>query len=174
MEDFFACSEPSEPVRVFCGQKMHDIVRDAAIITASGYTVDAGHFMKEAGHRFETVHVSNLPHVDGHFVVGEHVNADKNYPKITYLAVYASINKSYEDQWSIISEVGAVYAGYYYKTFSPLLHYLLDCYKLGHAIVICGHSVGGSLAQSLTLELLTELEKVIEARYLQLNLQHHL
>jgi hypothetical protein len=137
----------------------HGEIRDCALLATavySGTEVQIGTFLAQRGHRFNGgITCSNIPNEEGHFVIARLREENRT---TTYLAVRGSF--VLEDwganlqAWPTFQEMGMVHAGWYARMLHLPQHLLIQCIKDGHRVVICGHSLGGAVAQLLTLSVL--------------------
>jgi hypothetical protein len=137
----------------------HVEIRDCALLATAVYLqteVQIRGYLARRGHRFsEGITCSNLANNEGHFVIARSREENRT---TTYLAVRGSF--VLEDwganvqAWPTLQEMGMVHAGWYARMLHLPQHLLLQCVKDGHRVVICGHSLGGAVAQLLTLSML--------------------
>jgi hypothetical protein len=137
----------------------HGEIRDCALLARAVYfgnEVQIGTFLAERGHRFNGgITCSNISGEEGHFVIARLREENRT---TTYLAVRGSF--VLEDwganlqAWPTFQEMGMVHAGWYARMLHLPQHLLIQCIKDGHRVVMCGHSLGGAVAQLLTLSVL--------------------
>jgi hypothetical protein len=137
----------------------HGEIRDCALLVSAVYfgtEIEVGTFLAHRGHRFNGgITCSNIANSEGHFVIAQ-LRAESR--TTTYLAVRGSF--ILEDwganvqAWPTLQGMGMVHAGWYARMLHLPQHLLVQCIKEGHRVVICGHSLGGAVAQLLTLAVL--------------------
>ena len=117
--------------------------------------------LKGRGHRFSNILVSDdLDHdKQGHYVIADVESGLEN--KTTYLAIRGSFipsdwaaNASF---WPSFQDMGIVHAGWYSRMSHLPWSFLRDRLLDGHNVVITGHSLGGAVAQLLTMKLLDSM-----------------
>jgi hypothetical protein len=137
----------------------HAEIRDCALLASAVYMesdADIGAFLTLRGHRFSGgITCSNIANDNDHFVFAQ-VREEKS--TTTYLAIRGGLmleNWGRTVQaWPTQKEIGMVHAGWYARMLHLPQHFLIQCIRDGHRVVICGHSLGGASAQFLTLSIL--------------------
>jgi hypothetical protein len=137
----------------------HGEIRDCALLVAAaahGTEVEIRKFLALRGHRFSGgITCSNLASNEGHFVIAQLSEENRT---TTYLAIRGSF--VLEDWiasvqvWPTLQEMGMVHSGWYARMLHLPQHLLVQRIKEGHRVVICGHSLGGAVAQLLALSML--------------------
>ena len=142
----------------YCGIPTSEIVRTSVNLCAASYE-EGDHavrlFLAKNGHRLHSLFVSYAPDGDGHYIVAEKIVDDR---KITFVSIRGSYTLSdwgtNVQAWPAMQDIGTVHAGWYNRSLYLPLNYIIECLKRGDYIVICGHSLGGAVAQLFTAELM--------------------